>query len=101
MRSECHIEYLYVTPQYSRQGVASLLYESLEDRLARAGVTEVSVESSIVARPFFATRGFFVTDVQDVFLSGYSFRRYAMRKRIEPRNRAKRGASHRRRREER
>ena len=80
-----HIEYLYVAPQYSRQGVASLLYETVEDRLARAGVTEVSVESSIVARPFFATRGFFVTDVQDVFLSGHSFRRYAMRQRIEPR----------------
>src|SRR5689334_11806515 len=79
-----HVEYLYVAPEYARNGVASLLYESVEDGLSRAGVTEVSVESSIVARPFFAKSGFFMTEVQDVFVSGYSFRRYAMRKRIEP-----------------
>ena len=78
-----HVEYLYVAPRYSRKGVASLLYESVEDRLSLAGVKEVSVESSIVARRFFTRLGFVATEVQDVFVKGYSFRRYAMRKRIE------------------
>ena len=77
-----HIDLLYTAPEYSRRGVATLLYTEGESTLARRGVVELFTEASVVARPFFECFGFFVTEEQNVAVQGTSLRRYAMRKQM-------------------
>lgn len=75
-----HLDFLYVSPQWARMGVTSLLYGHVERALVSAGVSELFTEASLVARPFFARFGFLVTEKQNASLNGSSFQRYAMRK---------------------
>lgn len=75
-----HIDLLFTLPKHARTGVASALYAAAETALADAGVEALFTEASLVARPFFAGRGFIVTEVQQVSRRGVVLTRYAMRK---------------------
>ncbi|MBB6094240.1 putative acetyltransferase [Povalibacter uvarum] len=75
-----HIDLLYASPQSARQGVASALYRETEALLLSSGIRELFTEASTVARPFFESRGFQVTEEQRVELHGITFRRFGMRK---------------------
>lgn len=80
-----HVDLLYVSPAYSRAGIASALLRKAEDVLASAGASELFTEASKTARPFFERHGFRVTEEQNVELRGAVFRRYAMRKTVAQR----------------
>lgn len=82
-RDDGHIALLYVSPAHARRGVASVLYRHAESALAAAGLGELSTEASLVARPFFAGRGFRVVEEQSVLRAGVALRRYAMRKMLD------------------
>lgn len=77
-----HIDLVYVSPLYSRRGIASALYDEVETVLRSEGVSELFTEASKTARPFFERHGFSVTEEQNIEVRGAVFRRYAMRKAI-------------------
>jgi len=83
-----HIEFLYTMPGFERRGVASLLYQHVQNNLSGveqhvqnnlSGV-ELFTEASLVAKPFFLRQGFHVVAEQSVIRRGVAFRRFAMRK---------------------
>lgn len=78
-----YIGLLYVSPRYSRRGVASLLYREIESTLLFAGVEVLFTEASVMARPFFHRQGFLIAEEQIVSRRGVTFKRYAMRKSIK------------------
>jgi putative acetyltransferase len=53
-----HIDMLYVHPGVARQGVATMLYDAIERLAAARGATQLTVDASDTARPFFEKRGF-------------------------------------------
>lgn len=75
-----HIELLYTAPAFSRQGVASKLYEAAARILRSKGIRDLSTEASIEARPFFESKGFRVTQVQLAERNGTQLKRFAMTK---------------------
>lgn len=80
--SSGHVEFLYVSPSYARQGVASSLYACAENALVGSAVSELFTEASLVARPFFESVGFVVTGEQNEPFGGAVFSRYTMHKRV-------------------
>lgn len=79
-----HIDLLYSSPRYARQGVATALYRQAEGRLTAAGVPAVFVEASLTARPFFIRQGFSVTQLQTLARGAVTLQRFAMRKPLRP-----------------
>lgn len=53
-----HVEMLYVYPRLARQGVGSLLYDAIEKLARGRGATQIVVDASDTARPFFEIKGF-------------------------------------------
>ncbi|WP_117051326.1 GNAT family N-acetyltransferase, partial [Klebsiella pneumoniae] len=76
-----YIDLLFVSPDYSRQGVASALLNTLLRQLPERVYT---VEASITAKPFFARHGFTVMQPQEVTARGEQFLNYLMRRQIDP-----------------
>jgi putative acetyltransferase len=74
-----HIEFLYTGPVFERRGVASLLYQHVQNALS--GI-ELFTEASLIAKPFFLRQGFHVLEEQRVIRRGIAFRRFAMRKAV-------------------
>jgi len=61
-----HIDCAYVHPTYQRQGVASALFEQVRQVATRKQLTQLTVEASLVATPFFEKLGFTVTNQNKV-----------------------------------
>ena len=78
-----HIDLLYTSPQHHRTGVASALYVDVERTLASREVAELFTEASHLARPFFASHGFFVEEEEHVTRQGVVLPRFRMRKRLK------------------
>lgn len=78
-----HIDMLFVAPAAARSGVATRLCACAEAALVAAGVSVLSTEASLVARPFFAQRGFAVVAEEHAERAGVTLRRFAMRKILE------------------
>ena len=63
--SEGHIDDLFVHPNYTRQGIGTLLLETLERIALAKQRSQLSVMASLTARPFYLSRGFkYVKDSQ-------------------------------------
>ncbi|UAJ74427.1 GNAT family N-acetyltransferase [Synechocystis sp. PCC 7339] len=78
------IDLLFVHPTFARRGIATMLMQAVE-RLALAnGVSQLQTKASMVARPFFESRGFVVTAEETVTIGGENLRRFAMDKIIKP-----------------
>jgi len=73
-----HIEFLFTSPAFSRQGVASALFEAAARRLHVMGTNKLSTDASLEARPFFEAKGFRTVEEQVVERNGVQFRRFAM-----------------------
>ncbi|WP_079912557.1 GNAT family N-acetyltransferase [Paenibacillus sp. 32352] len=78
MTSEGHLDRLYVHKDYQRQGIASMLVDSLEEEARRLGLVEIDVEASITAKPFFEKRGYRVLESQVVERRGVKLANYKM-----------------------
>ena len=78
-----HIDLLFTAPAYARQGVATALYASAEQRLQTAGARELHTEASLVAQAFFAGQGFSVQQAQTVTRGTVNLPRMLMRKTLE------------------
>lgn len=77
-----HIDLLYAAPEVSGTGVAKLLYEAAEARLAEAGCDRVFAEASELARSFFERRGFSTVERRDFEVAGVAIHNFAVEKRL-------------------
>lgn len=75
-----HIELLFTSPAFSRQGVASTLYVAALELLHENGVQVLSTEASLEAKPFFAGKGFYVVEQQLAEREGIKLKRYLMKR---------------------
>lgn len=58
MEPEGYIDWLYVHSEFQRLGVASLLYDHLEQQAYSLGLLQLTVHASHLAKPFFERKGF-------------------------------------------
>ncbi|MDX1366425.1 GNAT family N-acetyltransferase [Pseudomonas sp.] len=79
-----HVELLFSSPLYARQGVATALYRDAEACLRSLGVASAFTEASLTARPFFTRQGFSVEQAQTVARGAVTLQRFAMRKPLRP-----------------
>jgi putative acetyltransferase len=75
-----HLDYIYAHRRFQRQGVASALFQRIEQGAISRGVTRIFTEASITARPFFARLGFGMIASQRIKHRGISFINYRMEK---------------------
>ncbi|NIX76971.1 GNAT family N-acetyltransferase [Microvirga terricola] len=79
-----HVDFLYVHPAVSGQGVGAMLYDAVE-KLARArGATRLTVDASDTARPFFEQRGFAPQRRNTISLGDEWLANTTMEKRLAP-----------------
>lgn len=64
MNAEGYLHSLFVHKDYQQVGVGSLLLSAVEKRAWEYGVSEITSEVSLTARPFFEKRGYEVVKVQ-------------------------------------
>jgi len=77
-----YIDMMFVDPDAARTGVASALLNHTTDLVRRRGGTELTVQASITARPFFERHDFVVTAEQRVELRGSVLTNYRMRREL-------------------
>jgi len=75
-----HIEMMYLSPQGSGLGIATLLCQHLEDESRIAGSKTLSTASSLAARRFFESMGFRVISEETVQRNGVAINRLQMEK---------------------
>src|SRR5690554_4410227 len=75
-----HIEMLYLAPHASGLGIASLLYQHLEDEARIAGCHSLGTASSLTAQRFFESMGWTVSDEEEVQRQGVAIKRLRMEK---------------------
>lgn len=61
LRSNDHIDMLFVHPSAARQGVATSLIDAIEKLAGGRGAAKLTVDASDTARPFFEKRGYTAT----------------------------------------
>ena len=75
-----HLDYIYAHRRFQRQGVASALFQRMEQEAISRGVTRIFAEASMTARPFFERVGFQMIASQRIKHRGISFINYRMEK---------------------
>jgi putative acetyltransferase len=75
-----HIDHLYCRPEVIGTGVASALYDQLEQQARERGMTRLFVEASEAARRLFISKGFAQVKRRDFLLRGVSIHNYLMEK---------------------
>lgn len=74
------IDRLYCVSEAVGRGVASRLYDSIEDAARAQGIERLFTEASETARRFFERKGFMVLERQDMILRGVRIHNYRMAK---------------------
>lgn len=75
-----YINMVFVHPEASRVGIATLLYQHLEDGARIEGITELTTHASLTAHDFFAYMGFASEGQEQAERDGVPLTRHAMRK---------------------
>jgi len=75
-----HLDYIYAHRRFQRQGVASALFQRIEQEAISRGVARIFAEASTTARPFFEHVGFRMIASQRIKHRGISFINYRMEK---------------------
>ncbi|MBE9174427.1 GNAT family N-acetyltransferase [Synechocystis salina LEGE 06155] len=78
------IDLLYVHPAFTQRGIATMLMGAVEQWAIANGVSQLQTKASMVARPFFESRGFVVIAEETVTIGGENLSRFAMGKIIKP-----------------
>ncbi len=78
-----YIHVMFVHKDFQRQGVATLLYQSIEQYAREKGIRRLTSEISITARPFFEKQGFIVDEEQKRKANKLRLTNYIMSKLLE------------------
>jgi putative acetyltransferase len=77
-----YIHMLFVSPRFSRRGVAHALLIEVERRARAANAESLLTNASITARPFFERHGFVVLDEQHPVMRGVLMTNYRMTRQL-------------------
>jgi putative acetyltransferase len=80
VEADGHINMLYCAPEAAGTGIASALYERIEQEMRRRRVRRAHVEASEAARRFFLKMGFAVVARRELSIGGVPIHNYAMQK---------------------
>ncbi len=75
-----HLDHLYCRSDHIGTGLASALYDRLEQEARILGLTQLYTEASEAARRLFLRKGFVVTHRRDFALRGVAIHNYRMEK---------------------
>ncbi|MFE6995143.1 GNAT family N-acetyltransferase [Microbacterium sp. NPDC057659] len=78
--AEGDIDMMFVSPDFTRRGVARALLTELESRARTAGTPVLSANVSVTARPFFEHVGFSVEAEQHPVIDGVELTNFRMMK---------------------
>lgn len=79
-----HIEHLFTSPEFARQGIATQLFAAARDALRERSIDRLTTEASLEAWPFFERQGFYVNKEETVQRNGVSFKRFVMESYLAP-----------------
>lgn len=79
-----HIDHFFVSPDFARQGVGSLLMQQIHEEAARQGIAELTSDVSLTAQPFFARSGFEIAEQRFPVRAGVTIPNALMRKMVRP-----------------
>jgi putative acetyltransferase len=80
-----HIDHLFCRPDVTGTGVASALYDALEQAARAQGVARLHVEASEAARPLFTRKGFELIARNDFTIGeGVPIHNWRMAKQLDP-----------------
>ena len=74
---------LYIHKDYQRQGIAIALTNIIENEAVLYGISELTTDVSITAKPFFEKKGYEVIRKQSVERKGQLLTNYKMRKELK------------------
>jgi len=77
-----YIDRLYVHKNYQGRGVALAIFRKLEEEARKMGLSELTTEASIMAKPLAVAQGFEVISEQRKVHRGVEFIIYIMRKKL-------------------
>jgi putative acetyltransferase len=78
-----YFDLLYVHKDFQRQGIASELFSEIEKIAKEEEFEEITVQSSITAKPFFEKKGFKTTGTKHKLVNGVAFDNIMMAKKIK------------------
>lgn len=78
-----YLDLLYVHPEFQRQGVARLLLERVLVWAKSHGISRLTSDVSVTARPFFEQIGFLLVKPHVVELRGVSFHNFRMERAVD------------------
>lgn len=73
-----HIDRLFCAPEAAGRGIASRLYDAIEDAARAQGISHLGTEASELARRLFERKGFTMLERQDKVLRGVPIHNYRM-----------------------
>ncbi len=75
-----HVDRLYVHKDHQRQGVATMLYQHIEQYALTINIEKIFTEASCLAKPFFESMGFVVINKNDICRDGTLLNNFSMEK---------------------
>jgi putative acetyltransferase len=78
-----YLDLLYVHKDYQKKGIGSSLLQELEKTANELELTEINVQASITAKPFFETNGFTLTGEKHKLVEDVAFTNSIMVKKIK------------------
>ena len=82
LESDGHIDHLYCRPDVAGTGVASILYDRIEEAAVERGMNRLFAEASEPARRFFLKKGFVLLKRRDFELGNVPIHNFEMEKRL-------------------
>jgi len=79
-----YIDHFFVSPDFARQGIGSLLMQQIHEEAARQGIDELTSNVSLTAQPFFAHSGFEIAEQRFPVRAGVTIPNALMRKTLRP-----------------
>lgn len=75
-----YLDLMYVHHAHQGQGIATLLLQALELQAARWAITEIYLDVSVTARPFFLRHGYTISEYNEKEIQGVTFQNAVMRR---------------------
>jgi len=76
------LDFLYVSKNHQRIGVATTIYAQIESYARKHHLQKISSDASVTAKPFFEKQGFEVIQQQQVIIEGVELMNYNMAKHL-------------------
>jgi putative acetyltransferase len=83
LKADGYLDFAYALPRVAGQGAASEIYTALEGWARTEGLSVLTSDISLVARPFFEKRGWSVIAKQDNECNGVNLINFRMEKVLE------------------